>query len=386
MLYLKNHKTLFHDKEPEKLRFLTVTIPAYNEEKHIADTIRAIQSVDYPKELMEIIVINDGSTDNTLKEIKKFNGITIINKKNTGKADSMNQALKIARGEFFVTTDADSFPNRDAFSKMVGYFNDPGVGAVTGAIISKDSSKLFVKMQSIEYFIMAFARKLFDYVDSVHVTPGPLSMYRTEVIRKLGGFDTSNITEDIEIGWKLMKHGYKNRMCLSARVYTNVPIKLKSWWNQRLRWNIGGFQTLYKYRKVLFNVKESTLGLFVAPRFLIAYVLSIIGFFIFLYLIAARIKAEIISATMAAGSGVPQLALHELNITPTVFTFFIILFLIFTLAYTITGLRTMNKGKLGVRGHIVTVFAYLLLYLVLFPPVLLHSIYIMATKGVRWYK
>ena len=280
ILFFKNRKDLFKDEITKKFPFLSVLVPAYNEEKDIEKTLNAILNTDYPKKFMEVIVINDGSTDNTLNILKKFKSIKILNKKNSGKADSLNQAIKITKGEFIVVIDADSYPEPDAFLKMVTYFKDKQVAAVTSSVLVKNKTKLLETLEAIEYTIIAWARKLLEFIGSVYVTPGALSMYRKKALEKIGGFDTKNITEDIEITWNLLRNLYKTKICLSAKTYTTVPDTIKKWWKQRLRWNIGGLQTMNKYKYVLFRRKYGMLGLFVAPFFLSFYLLSLLGFFV----------------------------------------------------------------------------------------------------------
>ncbi len=115
---------------------VTVAIPAYNEEKTIAATIDSVLALDYPKEKLEIIVVDDGSTDNTLQIIKQYGGkgVKIFHKENGGKGSALNFALAKANGEFFTCLDADSFVDPDCLKKMLGYFENKQVMAVTPSL------------------------------------------------------------------------------------------------------------------------------------------------------------------------------------------------------------------------------------------------------------
>ena len=239
LLYINNKKILFSSKISKKYS-VSVLVPAWNEEKTIEDTIKAILDVDYP--IKEIIILNDGSTDKT-KEIvqrlqKKYSKLKLVNKENTGKGDSLNVGIKMAKGELIAVIDADSYPAKDSFGKLAGFFNDEKVGAATCIITPRNTGKFFEKLQDIEYRVIAFTRKLLEYVDAIYVVPGPLAMYRTSALRKIGGFDPENMTEDIEIIWHLAQAGYKREMSLLAYSTTTVPIKFKIWWGQRIRWGV----------------------------------------------------------------------------------------------------------------------------------------------------
>lgn len=384
LLHFRSRGSFFDDIETKNFPEISVLIPAFNEEKNIVETVNAIKAVDYPEHLKEIIVIDDKSTDNTLEIARRIEGIKVIAKdKNTKKADTLNTGLREAKGEIIVVTDADSFPERDSFKKMLSYFNDPKTASVTSTILVKNPSNILEKFQAIEYYLIAWGRKILDNVDSVYVTPGPLSMFRKNVLKKVGGFDTNNLTEDIEIAWKNLKHGYKNRMCLSSRVYTNVPSKLKKWWRQRLRWDIGGLQTMYKYKSSVFKKSQSIFGLFVVPKFLISHVLSLTGFFVFLYITYQHAKRFVLLNLYSISTDTSLLKVNALSLTPSVFTFFILFLFSVALYYTIVGLKTINKANLGFRGNATLLF-YLLFYLALYPLILLHSIYLIATGNIKW--
>ena len=233
---------------------------------------------DY-KNLLEIIVINDGSTDRTLKialELReKYPKVKVLNKKNSGKADSLNHGIKFAKGEIMGVVDADSYPDKNAVSSMTGYFDDSKVGAVTTRILLRQRDNFLRKMQAIEYKVIAFTRKLLDFLDSIYVTPGPMALYRKSALKKIRGFDANNMTEDIEATWHLIHQGYKIRMSFVSKSATVAPKKLSAWLKQRIRWNIGGFQCIVKYRDAWF--KKGMLGYFIIPFFSISLVLGIFG-------------------------------------------------------------------------------------------------------------
>jgi len=375
-LYLENNTKFFYD--------ISVVIPTFNKERCILETINAIKNLDYPKDKIEIIVVDDGSKDRTAEICREISGIRFLEKSyNSGKADTVNFGVKNSNGEIIAIIDADSYPDKDSFKKMIGYFDDPETGAVTASCFVRNTGKLIEKLQAIEYFLIAFGRKILDFVDSVYVTPGSLSMFRKKVLNEIGGFDTKNITEDIEVAWNILKNKYKNRMCLSAKVYTDVPTNLKQWWRQRLRWNVGGFQTVHKYRKSFFRKSQKMFGLFIVPRFFISHVLSITGFFVFVYLFGRKLIESGLYWTYSIQNGNTIFEVPSLLLIPSVFTFFILLLFCFTIIFTYVGLRTMNKVGLGFKAGF-TVLFYLLFYLILYPLVLLHSLYLLIIGDIKW--
>lgn len=172
-------------------------------------------------------------------------------------------------------------------------------------------------------------------------------------------------------------------MCLSARVHTDVPDTMRKWWRQRLRWNIGGFQTVHKYRDSFFRKNLKMFGLFVVPRFFISHVLSITGFFVFVYVFGRGIFQKVTYWIFSMQNGNTILEVPSLFLIPSVFTFFIFLLFIFTIVFTYIGLKTMNKINLGFRANFIILF-YLVFYLTLYPLVLLHSLYLLATGNIKW--
>ena len=384
LIFFRNKNELYSGLSFTNFKTLSIVIPAYNKEDSIRQTVEAIQNSDYPKDKLEIIVVDDGSKDKTVEIAKELKGIKLYVKGyNSGKADAVNYGIRKANGEIVAIVDADSYPEKDAFSKMMGYFEDPQTGAVTATCYVRNTEKVIGKLQAIEYFLIAFGRKILDFVDSVYVTPGSLSMYRKKLLDEIGGFDSKNITEDIEIAWKILKNKYKNRMCLGARVSTDVPDTLKKWWRQRLRWNIGGFQTVNKYRNSFFRKSQKMFGLFVVPRFLISHILSITGFFIFAYLIGRKVLEVMLNLFYSYESGATMFEIPRIFLMPNVFTFFMILLFAFTIVFTFYGLKVMNKAPIGFKAN-ATVLFYLLFYLTLYPLVLLHSLYLLFTGNIKW--
>ncbi len=381
-IYLINRKKFFVYKKPQRNFSLSVIIPAHNEEKGIEETIFSVLKSDY-KNLKEILVINDGSTDNTkriVQEIaKKYPKVKLINKKNTGKADSINYVLKKVETDLVAIIDADSYIRKNALRNMVGYFDSPEIGSVTGRILVKNNKKLLERLQAIEYAMIIFTRKLLEFVEGIWVTPGALSVYRTGVLKQVGGFDPKNMTEDVEITWRLIKAGYRIRVAVNAITYTSVPDTKKDWWRQRIRWDIGGVQTLLSYRKQIFE--KSPLGYFIIPLFATSMFLGLLGLSIFLYLWIKRLILMHSYTSYSVASNISLLTSNNLYVNVTTLNFFGAIVLILGLSLTLFGLNKINPG---VRKNFINLTAYFFAYLTIHPVILAVSMYKIIRKDIKW--
>lgn len=281
-----------NDKKVRKLSkypFVTIVIPAYNEEKRIKPTIASVLKLDYPTNKLEFMVINDGSNDKTeyivkklIKNNKKFN-IKLINQENKGKGAALNTALRIAKGEFFVCLDADSFVKEDALKKILPYFDKKRVATVLPLLKVQKPKNLLQRMQWFEYLVNMFYKKLMSELDCVHVSPGPFSVYRKKILKKVGGFDEDNLTEDLEMTLRLQKHHYKIIQLLDSDVYTVAPESLGQLYKQRNRWYKGSIYNAIKYRHMMFNKRYGDFGLIQMPTIIISGIIAIILIISFIY-------------------------------------------------------------------------------------------------------
>lgn len=384
LLYLRNKKTLNTYPKPTKFPKISLITPAYNEEESIESTIKNILKLDYPSNKREIIVVNDGSTDRTSEIVKKLmrehKGIKLLDKKNSGKADSLNKAIKIATGELIAIVDADSYPARDCIKKTIGYFEeDEKVAAVTTKVLVRNDRNFIERYQFFDYVVIAWSRKIMDFINSVYVTNGPFSIYRKDLIIKVGGFDPKNMTEDIEITWNLLSKGYKSKMSYSAKVYTIVPRTLSGWINQRIRWNLGGWQTLHKYRKH-FLKGENLFGYFVMNYVALSFLLALVGFFLVL-------RAFFLKGIFYIG-GIPFLfqGYNPFKFIEIKFVFsFLLLFgLIFLVLVIIFYKLAIGKEKLK-RKNLLTILTYAFIYRPLYIIPLVVSIFKLIKGDIRWF-
>lgn len=254
---------------------VSVVVPSYNEEETMALTIKSLKKVTYPH--VEFLIISDGSSDNTVREAKKAIGndkrfVLIDRKENMGKAATINQGIKLAKGEFIAEMDADSMVEPGIIEKVLPYFNDKKVGATTVSILVHNPKKFIHRIIDLEFIIgLSLFLKVFSFFNCVQVTPGPFSMYRAKVLNDIGGFDEQNITEDLEIAYRIHKAGYEIENCMEAKVHTTVPPTFKTLYVQRRRWYSGAIQTLFQHKDVMFNRKLGMFGLWVPFNFLLIF-------------------------------------------------------------------------------------------------------------------
>ena len=267
---------------------VTIAIAAYNEEEGIINTIKSLLNLKYPKEKLEIIVVNDGSKDNTksLVEnfIKDYKNIKLINHEiNKGKGAGLNTALNEAKGKYFGVFDADSIADPVSLKVMLPYFQGDNIAAVISPIKVLKPKTTIEKIQRLEYIFATFVRKLMSNIGTLHTTPGVLSLYNIQTIKKIGGFDEKTLTEDYEIALRLKYHNYNIKMCAECENYTIVPQNFNSLWKQRVRWFRGFIDGAYKYRTMILNKKYGLMGLFQVPLNILTLFLVLSSLLFFTY-------------------------------------------------------------------------------------------------------
>ena len=380
LLWMENRKDLKGRTRRIKLPFVSLIIPAYNEENAIARTIKNLLSINYPKNKLEIVVVDDGSTDNTYNIVKKFaDKIHILRKKNKGKASALNFGLRHVKNEYVAVIDADTLLDNNALINCMKYFNLENVAAVTSHIISKSTNTLLEKMQNIEYMVTALTRKVKERPNLIDATPGPLSVYKKDILIKLGGFDEKNVLEDVEIAWRLLKNGYKIKMAYDAMAYTTYPNTLKSWWKQRTRWGVGGLQTLTKYFGCMTKKNTCAVGTFLVPINLLSYVTLLLALTLFSYRAFTFLAKNFFYMSKALSVGAAPF--------PIEIAYY---FDIFSIYAIITAILTIASIKISMDNHgkklkLTELVLYLITYAIFFPLNSIYSLYKFARKDFRWF-
>lgn len=266
----RQHKNRRVMKEDETFKpFVSVVIAAFNEEKVIAKTVRSILEGDYDK--LEIIVVNDGSSDNTAKVVEDAfeddTRVIVISQKNGGKSSAVNTGFKAAHGEFVVCLDADTIIAENAISLMIRHFVDQNVAAVSGNVKVGNVHNLLTKWQQVEYVTgFNLERRAFAYLNCITVVPGAIGAWRKSAVEEVGYYHEDTLAEDTDITLKLLRRGYTINYEEFAYAYTESPSNLKSLLKQRYRWAYGTLQCLWKHREALFSTEHKTLGFIALPN------------------------------------------------------------------------------------------------------------------------
>lgn len=261
---------------PKRYPSVSMLVPCWNEEKTIARTLDSLLALDYPKEKLEIVVIDDGSKDTT-REIaesyeKKFNQVHYFYKENGGKYTALNFGIEHSSGELIGCLDADSFVAADGLMEMVKRFeSDETIMAITPAMKVFHPHTLLELMQSVEYTFGIFYKKMFDNLAAINVLPGPFSMYKRDVFKKIGIFRHAHNTEDMEIAFRMHSFGLKISNAHTAYVYTTVPKTVRALIRQRTRWSQGFLQNSQDYKYMYFNPRFGNFGMLVLPFGLTAF-------------------------------------------------------------------------------------------------------------------
>ncbi|MFH1978318.1 MAG: glycosyltransferase [Candidatus Aenigmatarchaeota archaeon] len=226
----------------------TIVIPAYNEEKNIGDCLESIKQSDFPKSKLEVIVVDDGSSDRTVEIAEKF-GAKIIKQGHEGKVAALNEGIKNSMYDLVVTMDADTILEPGALSEIVKPMIDENVGAVSGVSKVINKNGILGLFQNVEYIYLEFIRETVSNL--LRTSPGirgAFSCFRKEAINKAGGFDDRTSAEDFDIAFHMKKAGYKILLAPKAISHTIVPDTLKGLFNQRFRWSKGILQSIFLHR------------------------------------------------------------------------------------------------------------------------------------------
>jgi len=236
---------------------VSVLIPAHNEEFVIGNLLQRMTELTYPKNKLEVILVDDGSTDTTGQiaddYARNFNFIKAVHRPNGGggKPAALNDGIKFASGEIILTFDADYYPQLDIVEKLVAPFVDPEVGAVQGRVtVLNEEDSLVSKIVTLEriggYRIDQEAR---DELVLIPQYGGTVGGFRRDALDKVGGWDRNMLTEDTDLTVKLVLKGYQVRYVNDAEAYEEAVTTWRAYWNQRYRWAKGHMQVAMKHLK-----------------------------------------------------------------------------------------------------------------------------------------
>ena len=248
--------------EESSLPMVSIVVPAYNEGVVIQPALRSLTELDYPN--YEIIVIDDGSTDDTYEkalEIARTSRnvtIRVITKRNAGKAEALNTGMTLARGEFVLNMDGDAKLSSNTIRVCIPHFDNPSVGAVAGSVKVINRENVWTNIQALEYVEgLAMARKAQSFIRSVNIIPGPLGFFRKSVLLQVGGYDHDTFAEDCDLTLKILMRGWAISYEPAAIAWVETPSRLLDLIKQRYRWTRGILQATKKHSKALFSPRKS---------------------------------------------------------------------------------------------------------------------------------
>jgi len=268
---------------------VAVIVPCRNEGETVAATAESLLALDYPADKLEILLVDNASTDNTgtvMARYKDHPQVKVLYVAEAGKHNAVNAGIAATTAEFIGCLDADSFVETSALREIISCFDRDNVAAVTAAMSIHKPRNLIEHMQSAEYSFGITMRHAMATINGLYVTPGPFSFYRRSVLETLGGFRYGHQTEDMEMALRMQAAGYEIENAPRARVYTKAPRTVPTLIRQRVRWTSGFMRNMFgEYRGLVMSRQHGALGMMILPIALLAivsgvalFVLSILQF------------------------------------------------------------------------------------------------------------
>jgi len=372
-------------REPKRFPTVAILVPCYNEERTVEKTLLSLLALEYPKDKMKIIVIDDGSTDATWQVLQNFRSnpqIELYHKENGGKHTALNFGLTKTQAHLIGCLDADSFVAPDALREIVKSFENPEVMAVTPAIQPTTARNIVQLIQKAEYSLSVFIRRTFAHLNGIFITPGPFSFFRREVFEKLGNYRAAHNTEDLEFGLRMQTNHLKIDNAPTAHVFTNTPPTVRALFKQRLRWTYGYLKNSMDYRFLFFRREYGNLGMFVLPIATTAIFTALYFFAVLFYSIITFIIAKIVEI-QTVGVQAPDVGFNFdwFYINTSTSIFLILSIVTITVTLTVLGKRLSDQS---LRNPI-DIVVYMALYGFLAPWWLARAVYNAArSKESSW--
>jgi cellulose synthase/poly-beta-1,6-N-acetylglucosamine synthase-like glycosyltransferase/peptidoglycan/xylan/chitin deacetylase (PgdA/CDA1 family) len=268
---------------------VSVLIPAFNEAKVIAGSVARILESGHAD--LEVIVIDDGSTDGTSEVVRDRFGadprVKLLTLSNGGKARAVNAGLEASHGEIVVALDADTHFEPDTIARLARWFGDKSIGAVAGNAKVGNRINLITRWQALEYITAQnLERRALAALDTITVVPGAVGAWRRSALLALGGFPTDTLAEDQDLTIALQKAGYRAVFDADAVAWTEAPDTVAGLAKQRFRWSFGTLQCLWKHADVTLRSRYRALGLVALPQaWLFQILLGLVSPFVDLLLI-----------------------------------------------------------------------------------------------------
>lgn len=371
---------------------VAMIVPCFNEGNTVKKTAQSLLALDYPKDKLQVVLVNDGSTDSTKEVMSEFCDnprVTIIHKENGGKHTALNAGIEACpAAELVGCLDADSFVEAGALRAIIPCFDQRAVGAATAAMSVYRPENFLEHMQNAEYILGIALRHILATVNGLHVTPGPFSLYRRDVVLTLGGFRNGHNTEDMEMALRIQRAGYRIDSAHTARVFTKVPRSVPALIKQRVRWTSGFLRNvLYDYRDLVGNPRYETLGLLILPLGFAAIIGGVALFVLALVQLTRSISQALSHAlsvpfSYTMQSFVSWFSIDWFYIPITMFVLLVLVATVGSIIFIVVGRNISHTPAKLITG----VFGYVLIYGLIAPFWLIRSIADVATNTHRSWR
>lgn len=267
----------------EELPLVSVILPVFNEEPVVERTLAALRASDYPN--LEVIAVDDGSTDDTLTILRRFAEswptLRVLTQPNGGKSIASNHGIMAARGQIVVTLDGDTLFEPQTIRMFARHFTDPTgkrpVGAVAGHVKVGNRTGILTMWQSLEYISGICVTRMGESVaGAISIVPGACAAWRKDALQAAGGYSHDTLAEDADLTMTLQKLGWAVVQENRAVAWTEAPMTVRGLAKQRLRWTYGNLQALWKHAGMLFRPRHGFLGMVALPYTLLATVVPLI--------------------------------------------------------------------------------------------------------------
>ncbi|MBB4905145.1 glycosyltransferase [Actinophytocola algeriensis] len=264
-------------RPPPRWASVSIVVPAYNEERVLANCVDSILATGYP--WLEVVLVDDGSTDRTLDVMRRYArlpNVIVVSKTNAGKGAALNTGLSLVTGDVVLFVDADGMFTRDTIAELLRGFTDDRVGAVCGNDEPVNLDRLQTRLLALLTHGTAFVRRALAAIGCLTIVSGNIGAFRRDVLARVGGFAEGMLGEDLELTWRVHRAGYRVAFVPTAKVYAEVPSTVRQLWRQRVRWTRGHVQTLRMHRNMLWRGKVGWYLPFNAFAMLVAPVLQLL--------------------------------------------------------------------------------------------------------------
>jgi biofilm PGA synthesis N-glycosyltransferase PgaC len=230
---------------------VTIIVPVHNEAVVVESALRSLLELDYPE--YDVIVVDDGSTDSTYRIASRLEGrygrvtVRVVTKANGGKASALNAGIAMARTPLVLCMDGDSRLTRDTLRHAARHFADPRIGAVAGNVKVVNRNNAWTRLQALEYIEgLNMPRRAQGFLRVVNIIPGPIGIFRRDVLLGVGSYDTDTFAEDADLTLKILTRGWHIVYEDRAIAWTEAPESFGQLIKQRYRWTRGILQALRK--------------------------------------------------------------------------------------------------------------------------------------------